>query len=67
MSMIQKTPPRLPASFLVEESSETPGPSRARINNLQHQVSELVRKNQTLEVRETAHHPADSCANATSL
>ncbi|EAL21730.1 hypothetical protein CNBC5930 [Cryptococcus deneoformans B-3501A] len=54
MSMIQKTPPRLPASFLVEESSETPGPSRARINNLQHQVSELVRKNQTLERKLTA-------------
>ncbi|OXG34385.1 hypothetical protein C359_05841 [Cryptococcus neoformans Bt120] len=54
MSMIQKTPPRLPASFLIEESSETPGPSRARINNLQHQVSELVRKNQTLERKLTA-------------
>lgn len=67
MSMIQKTPPRLPASFLVEESSETPGPSRARINNLQHQVSELVRKNQTLEVREIARHPSDSRTNASSL
>lgn len=67
MSMIQKTPPRLPASFLVEESSETPGPSRARINNLQHQVSELVRKNQTLEVREIGHHLSDINVNVTSL
>ncbi|KIR39812.1 hypothetical protein I307_02574 [Cryptococcus deuterogattii 99/473] len=70
MSMIQKTPPRLPASFLVEESSETPGPSRARINNLQHQVSELVRKNQTLERKLTAVKSAsesDLKAKATKL
>ncbi|WVO13243.1 hypothetical protein L204_100856 [Cryptococcus depauperatus] len=49
MSMVQRTPPRLPAKLLQEESAETPGPSRARINNLQKQVSELVRKNQGLE------------------
>ncbi|KAK8861474.1 hypothetical protein IAR55_002295 [Kwoniella newhampshirensis] len=43
------TPPRLPPALLVEEMPETPGPTKARINNLQNQVSELVRKNQALE------------------
>lgn len=38
------TPPRVLPSCYVEEAPETPGPVRARVNNLHNQVSELVRK-----------------------
>ncbi|WVF67119.1 hypothetical protein IAT40_001864 [Kwoniella sp. CBS 6097] len=44
-----RTPPRLPPTLLLEESAKTPGPTKARLNHLQNQVSELVRKNQALE------------------
>ncbi|WRT65578.1 uncharacterized protein IL334_002523 [Kwoniella shivajii] len=43
------TPPRLPPTLMLEQHAETPGPTKARINHLQSQVSELVRKNQGLE------------------
>ncbi|WWC87760.1 uncharacterized protein L201_002652 [Kwoniella dendrophila CBS 6074] len=43
-----KTPPKLP-TLLFAQNVETPGPTKARINHLQSQVSELVRKNQALE------------------
>jgi hypothetical protein len=38
------TPPRPVPSLYIDEAPETPGPVRARVNNLQNQVSELVRK-----------------------
>ncbi|KAK4688070.1 hypothetical protein P7C73_g2034, partial [Tremellales sp. Uapishka_1] len=37
------TPPGLHPSYHILEAPETPGPIRARVNNLQNQVSELVR------------------------
>ncbi|OCF74860.1 hypothetical protein I204_03703 [Kwoniella mangroviensis CBS 8886] len=44
-----RTPPKLPPSLMFQQDAETPGPTKARINHLQTQVSELVRKNQGLE------------------
>ncbi|WWD05854.1 hypothetical protein V865_003937 [Kwoniella europaea PYCC6329] len=44
-----RTPPKLPPSLMFQQNAETPGPTKARINHLQTQVSELVRKNQGLE------------------
>ncbi|WWC68741.1 uncharacterized protein I206_102675 [Kwoniella pini CBS 10737] len=44
-----RTPPKLPPTIGFQINAETPGPTKARINHLQSQVSELVRKNQTLE------------------
>ncbi|WVQ74524.1 hypothetical protein IAR50_004125 [Cryptococcus sp. DSM 104548] len=49
MSRFARTPPKLANEYLREESAVTPGPSRVRINQLHGQVSELVRKNQTLD------------------
>ncbi|ODN97380.1 hypothetical protein L198_03944 [Cryptococcus wingfieldii CBS 7118] len=49
MSRFARTPPKLANEYLKEESAVTPGPSRVRINQLHGQVSELVRKNQTLD------------------
>ncbi|WWC60188.1 uncharacterized protein I303_102753 [Kwoniella dejecticola CBS 10117] len=46
---MMRTPPRLPPIMGSNISAETPAPTKARINNLQSQVSELVRKNQALE------------------
>lgn len=53
------TPPRLPPSLLMEENAGTPGPTKARINNLQNQVSELVRQNHALEVGRCTCRQAD--------
>ncbi|WVW80019.1 hypothetical protein I302_101992 [Kwoniella bestiolae CBS 10118] len=44
-----RTPPKLPPTMMFQQNAETPGPTKARINHLQSQVSELVRKNQGLE------------------
>ncbi|CAD6583673.1 MAG: hypothetical protein TREMPRED_003614 [Tremellales sp. Tagirdzhanova-0007] len=43
MALLPTTPPSL-SPFEVDEAPETPGPIRARVNNLQSQVFELVRK-----------------------
>jgi len=48
---LMPTPPRPLPSCYVEEAPETPGPIRARVNNLQNQVSELVRKEHAATVR----------------
>ena len=45
------TPPAISLSSLLDEVPETPGPIRARVNNLQNQVSELVRKEHASTVR----------------
>jgi septal ring factor EnvC (AmiA/AmiB activator) len=39
-----RTPPRPLPRLHIDEVTETPAPARARVNNLQNQVSELVRK-----------------------
>lgn len=39
------------SSYLIEEAPPTPEPIKARINNLQSQVTELVRKEHGLNVR----------------
>ena len=44
------TPPRPVPSWHIDEAPETPGPVRARVSNLQNQVSELVRKEHAVGV-----------------
>lgn len=45
-----RTPPRPLPRLRIDEVTETPAPARARVNNLQNQVSELVRKDHAATV-----------------
>ena len=60
MALLPNTPPSLPF-YEVDEAPETPGPIRARVNNLQSQVCELVRKEHAATVSQNTvpAHPTN--------
>ncbi|ORY29505.1 hypothetical protein BCR39DRAFT_169196 [Naematelia encephala] len=48
MTTSSTTPPKAMPTCYIDEIPETPGPIRARVNNLQKQIDELVRKEHAL-------------------